>query len=149
MLTNGFWTSAIVFNFLSEISGWIVLWWLLLSTCCPIRPIHKKSLIALSVWAFILSGLTFLFYGNPFCKELGCRLTTGAWCQISSTILYLLTAGVLSGIKAKEAIWVLEQQQENRDEPKPNLVAAEEERQPEPTVLPEHVVVGIVMDAPK
>lgn len=145
---GGFWISAMVFSMLRGILGLIVFFWLLLSTCCPIQPVHKTSLITLSLVAFVFSGLSFLFYGNPICQEYGCVLTTGAWCQISGAILYLGTAMVLMGIKAKEPSWLLEQKQQNQNrdehstiEQKAAFESAEEGLQPfEPAVT--GVVLG-------
>mmetsp|Transcript_25165 Transcript_25165/g.36054 ORF Transcript_25165/g.36054 Transcript_25165/m.36054 type:complete len:252 (-) Transcript_25165:161-916(-) len=144
---EGFWISAMVFSILRGILGLIVFFWLLLSTCCPIQPVHKTSLITLSLVAFVFSGLSFLFYGNPICQEYGCVLTTGAWYQISGAILYLGTAMVLMGIKAKEPSWLLEQQQQNQNrdehstiEQKPTFESAEEG-------LPPAAVTGVVLDA--
>jgi hypothetical protein len=113
---DGFWLSAQVFGCLSGVCGCIIICWLLTSTCCPIRPSHKTSLIVLSLLAFVFSGFTFLFYGNEYCSEFGCSLASAAWCQISGTILYLITAGALILVKAENTSCVLEQKNQNRDE---------------------------------
>jgi len=146
---GGFWISAMVFSILRGILGLIVFFWLLLSTCCPIQPVHKTSLIILSLVAFVFSGLSFLFYGNQICQEYGCVLTTGAWYQISGAILYLGTAMVLMGINAKEPSWLLDQQQQNQNrdehstiEQKPTFESAEEGLQPS-----EPALTGVVLDA--
>ena len=97
---NGFWKSGIAFSLLDKIFGLMVFFWLLLSICCPIQPVHKTALIILSLMAFVFSGLSFLFYGNQICEVHGCKFTTGAWYQISGAILYLGTAIILLGEKA-------------------------------------------------
>lgn len=109
---DNFWKSAMAFSLLRGLFGLAVVIWLFLCTCCPVQPAHKRALFVLSGLAFVCSGFSFLFYGNGVCKEYGCTLTTGAWYQISGSILYLLTTLVILGIEAKEPSWVLQQREE-------------------------------------
>jgi len=109
---NGFWLSAQVFGSISGICGGIVICWLFASTCCPIQPSHKTSLLALSVIASVFSGLTFLFYGNNYCSKLGCHLASGAWCQISGVVLYLFTT---------VAILLVSTCEKNVEQPRPHV----------------------------
>lgn len=97
---NGFWKSGIAFSLLDKIFGLMVFFWLLLSICCPIQPVHKTALIILSLLTFVFSAFSFFFYGNQICEEHGCKFTTGVWYQISGAILYLGTAIILMGEKA-------------------------------------------------
>lgn len=132
---NGFWLSAQVFGSISAICGGIVICWLFTSTCCPMQPSHKISLLALSIIASVFSGLTFLFYGNDYCSKLGCHLASGAWYQVSAIVLYLFTTVAILLVRTCKKNAGLEQprpQIENdlETEQKPAFALADEIMQP-------------------
>jgi hypothetical protein len=143
---DGFWKSAVAFSFLRGIFGLVVLIWLLLCTCCPVQPVHKTSLFILSGLAFICSALSFLFYGNDVCKENGCSLTSGAWYQLSGSILYFLTTLLVLGIPAKEPSWVQQQREEHPHYQDEKVEAGMLHSSSEPPV-PVHVT-GVVVGSP-
>jgi len=137
---DGFFTSAFVFTVARWLCGMIVIVWLLLATCCPIRPAHKKSLVVLATLAFVFQGLTFLFYGNYICQTNGCYLGEGGYFAIASACVFFITIPALLPIKAKEASWMLQQQQQEQwIEQKATTDSADEGMKP--------AVTGVVMEA--
>ena len=141
VLTGSAASAASVFDTLNWFCGGILVVWLLVSTCCPIRRSHKKILIAFAILACMSQALFFVFYANNLCKAHGCAVSRDGYFAVSGAIVFFITVLALLPIKpmdpsvvvpehAHEQEHELPRQQEQLPEPEIKIDPGDEELRP-------------------